>query len=247
MGKLKILMLHPYQSNAAEFKAEAQPIVDACEDVASFAFLEGPHMVDGEEGKKHWGLWGPSVQKDSGFDPTDILATASTISEAWADHGPFDGIWGCSQGACLTSILVSLLLRPDLKERLLPTLLLQPDPFATFRFAIINTGPSPKMLSYFKEVVEKDGEQGGFDVENVEGGGEKRTKTLFVFAKNDEELPVAMAEKFIALASEEAEVKWSEEGHKIPVQGEWPAFFREWISQFIEEEPAKGDDADWGC
>ncbi|KAK9876345.1 hypothetical protein WA026_012654 [Henosepilachna vigintioctopunctata] len=157
-NKLKILALHGYRQNAVKFLNETKNFCEAFSQWAEFVYITAPHqvvLVDNpdnllmgeklEKGQRGWffnrrnktnrGIrnGGPAI----GFNDT-----VRVIEEVFRDAGPFDGILGFSQGACLAGILSNLQQSGLIK--------------AKFNFAIIISGFMSKCLphmKYFQEVI----------------------------------------------------------------------------------------------
>ncbi|KAF9406509.1 hypothetical protein HW555_013152 [Spodoptera exigua] len=133
--KLKILCLHGYMQNAKKFKAKLGAFRKLVDKYAYLVFMSAPHVVGDSTGRgdedtaRSWWfnaedntysgkcLGGPAI----GFEQT-----LEAIRLAVVEHGPFDGLMGFSQGACLVGILASM----QQKELL---------PFK-FKFAMIISG-----------------------------------------------------------------------------------------------------------
>lgn len=117
--KLRVLCLHGYRQNADTFKSKLGSFRKLLNKYVEFVFLSAPHNVPidpsindiqlGEQ--KSW--W---FNHDNGtFKGTNKNGPAfgfeesiKLIENAWTEQGPFNGILGFSQGACLVGLLCSL-------------------------------------------------------------------------------------------------------------------------------------------
>ncbi|XP_063368271.1 esterase AGAP003155 [Cydia amplana] len=114
--RLKILAFHGYRQNGAVFRAKIGSFRKAVAKYAQLTFLSAPHRVlheegGGEEDSRSWWfnaedntfsgkcLGGPAL----GFE-----ATLRVVERAVAEHGPFHGLMGFSQGACLVGLLAAM-------------------------------------------------------------------------------------------------------------------------------------------
>ncbi|XP_077297636.1 esterase GA18864 isoform X2 [Arctopsyche grandis] len=135
-AKLKILALHGYRQNGDTFKAKIGSFRKAVAKIANVTFLTAPHVVkpnseDANENVDQRGWWFNA--EDYTFSGTRIggpaigfTETLELLEKTFKDHGPFDGILGFSQGACLAGILAAMQ-----QKGLLPY---------KFKFAIIASG-----------------------------------------------------------------------------------------------------------
>lgn len=123
--KLKILALHGYTSNAFILQRRLGAIRKACRDVAEFVFVNGPLRVEPitaapesldapttssaatdpdlplEEQPRAW--W--RACDDGTYQQFD--QTIDFLNEQFARLGPFDGVFGFSQGACMAALIAS--------------------------------------------------------------------------------------------------------------------------------------------
>ncbi|KAK8129685.1 Hydrolase FUB4 [Apiospora kogelbergensis] len=105
---MRVLCLHGRGSNTEIFRMQTAAIRSFLEPEYHFEFVEGrwPHL----EG--NWSVHTTDFSKSklygfyNGLDISDILATEKELREIIAEHGPFDGILGYSQGGTLAAQLV---------------------------------------------------------------------------------------------------------------------------------------------
>jgi pimeloyl-ACP methyl ester carboxylesterase len=92
---LRILSLHGYHGSAATLRRQLTPLSDGL-TTAEFVTIDAPSIARGDFGWWHLNFRGWESTRDWMLDYV-------------AEHGPFDGVLGFSQGAALTSLLVGLL------------------------------------------------------------------------------------------------------------------------------------------
>ncbi|XP_050677834.1 esterase AGAP003155 isoform X2 [Leptidea sinapis] len=115
--KMKILVFHGYRQNAKSYKAKIGAIRRTLVRSSQLIFLSAPHQVaredddSSDEDERSWWfnsedntfsgkcLGGPAI----GFEETLRL-----IEDTVKEHGPFDGLMGFSQGACLVGLLAAM-------------------------------------------------------------------------------------------------------------------------------------------
>ncbi|WP_177146743.1 hypothetical protein [Pseudomonas gingeri] len=111
MRKLRIICLHGYHGSADIMESQARLLVEELKDLADFYYLDAPSLAKGDHGWWHAiesnKVKGPGVHSA----PVSYKGWAKTyeyIVSYFKDHGPFDGIFGFSQGAALAALLVGL-------------------------------------------------------------------------------------------------------------------------------------------
>ncbi|XP_044763205.1 esterase AGAP003155-like [Coccinella septempunctata] len=156
--KLKILALHGYRQNADIFKKITQPLLDSLSMWVKFVYVNAPHevfLVDDPDNldfgekvcKKQYGWF---FNRDNltnrgirnGGPAIGFQETVRSIESIFETYGPFDGILGFSQGACLAALLCDLQHRGLIKPK--------------FNFAIIISGFKSKCLphmKYFSDII----------------------------------------------------------------------------------------------
>jgi hypothetical protein len=106
--------LHGYHGSAQALRGQLAPLAVGLETFVELVFLDAPSLALGDYGWWHARSAGtPSAWGDAGVDGTGRRydgwpRTRAAILAAWARLGPFDGIFGFSQGAALTGLLVGL-------------------------------------------------------------------------------------------------------------------------------------------
>lgn len=116
MVKLKVLCLHGYRQNETTFKERTGALRKLLKRDVDFIFISAPHVIPEpqnltrphEEQERGWFFSRPE-KAYRGIDETDLCIgleeSLQVVKKALTDLGPFDGILGFSQGACLISIL----------------------------------------------------------------------------------------------------------------------------------------------
>jgi len=110
---LEILCLHGYHGSADTLRHQAAPLFDELGSIAEFVFVDAPSLAAGDYGWWH----AVDAERDSADDPgvdgthrhyKGWTRTRDAIVAVFASRGPFDGIFGFSQGAALAGLLVGL-------------------------------------------------------------------------------------------------------------------------------------------
>jgi predicted esterase len=113
MHKLRILCLHGYHGSARTLRAQMRPLTQGLESLAEFVCVDAPSLAIGSFGwwhavpndgseLKHAGV-GQSTMRYEGW-----LDTKNWLVSLFRQSARFDGVFGFSQGAALTSLLVGL-------------------------------------------------------------------------------------------------------------------------------------------
>ena len=114
MDKLRILCLHGYHGSGDILRQQMASLVEGTEALAEFVYVDAPSLACGDFGWWHAkNAANPPASRDAGVGPLRKRyegweRTSAFIVETFSAHGPFDGIFGFSQGASLTSLLVGL-------------------------------------------------------------------------------------------------------------------------------------------
>ncbi len=114
VGRLKILCLHGYHGSAVVLRRQLAELAAGVEGLAEFVFIDAPSRA-----AEDFGWWHAvkderdPAREDPGVDGPGrhykgFTRTREAIVAAFAEHGPFDGVFGFSQGAALTGLLVGL-------------------------------------------------------------------------------------------------------------------------------------------
>ncbi len=100
--KLRVLCLHGYRGSAATLRAQARALEADAAPIAEFVYLDAPSLAAGDFGWWH-------AERDGGAAHYRGWAISrDAVVAAFGRLGPFDGVFGFSQGAALASLLVGL-------------------------------------------------------------------------------------------------------------------------------------------
>ncbi|XP_014808473.1 PREDICTED: ovarian cancer-associated gene 2 protein [Calidris pugnax] len=119
---LRLLSLHGYRQSERRFRQRTGALRKALRGRAELVAVNAPHVVPGGEGDddgddppRGWWFSGPRT-----FDAGEVAAapagleeSLSAVAAALAEHGPFDGLLGFSQGAALAAMVCALRARGD--------------------------------------------------------------------------------------------------------------------------------------
>ncbi|KAI8373181.1 serine hydrolase FSH [Radiomyces spectabilis] len=156
--KLRILCLHGMVQNATVFRKKTAVIRKKLDAIAELVYVTAPHLIvdprytseamreaaadaNAPEESKPFGWWQPT--SDNVLTPDGYYQgfkeSLQHVKNILIKDGPFDAIFGFSQGACLAAIVTELL-----ENKAVMPELMSPD-FAhpPFRFAIICAGFKP--------------------------------------------------------------------------------------------------------
>jgi acetyl esterase/lipase len=112
--RLRILCLHGYHGSAATLRAQMRGLAEGLLARAEFVCIDAPSLAEGDFG------WWHAVDRESdgaSDDPGVTVRhkhykgwarTREAIIAVFARQGPFDGVFGFSQGAALSGLLVGL-------------------------------------------------------------------------------------------------------------------------------------------
>ncbi|PRP85876.1 hypothetical protein PROFUN_06150 [Planoprotostelium fungivorum] len=203
MSKLQVLVIHGYVQTASTVFNNTKPLRDALSDVADLIYAEGPAVEGNERGSRPW--WTLEFIGGGTWKGKETDRWNDTV-KWWHDHlsaHSYDGIIGLSQGASMTALLLSMIKNPEKIPGFGP-IRHQPLRFAILCSGFISDHPShfidlPETLPTLHTVDHQDG------VVN-----ERHTVRLY--------------EKF-----KRAELKEHDEGHSIPIRGQWPSQMRDFI------------------
>ncbi|WFD32044.1 dihydrofolate reductase [Malassezia sp. CBS 17886] len=225
-GKLRLLVLHGYAANEFSAKRRMAALQKACRDVAEFVFVNAPRQV-----KALPSATNPDPSVPSPDIPLEKQARAwwsandEGVYVGWADtavylhdvfqtRGPFDGVLGFSQGACLATVLCAALERPDACPASAAPFQAHP-----FRFAIAVSGFRPRDPAF-----------------NALFAEEIATPTLVVVGEEDVLVSRDMTQAAVdAMAN--SRIVCHDGGHFIPTNAPWRNFFRDFMRAFQDAQP----------
>ena len=107
----RILCLHGYHGSAEILRRQMAPLVQGLADV-EFVCLDAPSLAEGDFGWWHAEAADPRDMGDGGVARRPRRYAGWERSRDWAvsllDREAFDGVFGFSQGAAMTALLVGL-------------------------------------------------------------------------------------------------------------------------------------------
>jgi hypothetical protein len=114
MKGLRILCLHGFRGSADTLRRQLAPLAGSLDDLVEFVYVDAPSLGAGGFG------WWRAVAAGTTADQMDAgvgrgmkryegwQRTRDAIATVFARQGPFDGVFGFSQGAALAALLVGL-------------------------------------------------------------------------------------------------------------------------------------------
>ncbi|KAI9323731.1 serine hydrolase FSH [Dichotomocladium elegans] len=159
-GKLRILCLHGMVQNGSVFRKKTAVLRKKLEKIADLVYVTGPHLITDPkytseahreaaadpnasevQELKPYGWWFPTSTHPNTADGfyAGFRESIDYVKDILIKEGPFDGVFGFSQGACLAAVLAELLENRTLAPTLLPEDFAHP----AFRFAIVAAGFKP--------------------------------------------------------------------------------------------------------
>lgn len=110
----QILCLHGYRQDATKFRQQTGSLRKQLKSVAELEFTSAPFFVPSEgEASRSWWFTGPNgdsfSSRDSPGTCTGLDESLRAVEDAWKSNGPYDGLLGFSQGACLVGMLPGLI------------------------------------------------------------------------------------------------------------------------------------------
>jgi hypothetical protein len=120
MEKLRVLCLHGYHGNAHVLRGQLAPLANGLDGLVEFVCVDAPSLADGD-----FGWWHAEAAENTEAEGGVRVGrgakrykgwqkTRNAIASAFTRQGPFDGVFGFSQGAALASLLVGLRARDGL-------------------------------------------------------------------------------------------------------------------------------------
>jgi len=111
--RLRALMLHGKGGNGPKFRRQLQPLLHEFQGNIDFVFPTAPYRLDAtasEDDAEEYAWWTlpPGVRSFEAKDYIGFERSIQYLENVWKEAGPFDLLWGHSQGAILlASILAS--------------------------------------------------------------------------------------------------------------------------------------------
>ncbi|NXB88409.1 OVCA2 Esterase, partial [Vidua chalybeata] len=120
---LRLLALHGYRQSARRLRQRTGALRKALRGRAELVAIDAPHLLpagaqddpDGDDPPRGWWFSGPGTFEagEAAAAPAGLEESLSTVAAALAEHGPFDGLLGFSQGAALAAMVCALRARGD--------------------------------------------------------------------------------------------------------------------------------------
>ncbi|NXD31861.1 OVCA2 Esterase, partial [Spelaeornis formosus] len=120
---LRLLALHGYRQSARRFHQRTGALRKALRGRAELLAIDAPHLLptaaedepNGDDPPRGWWFSGPGTFEagEAAAAPTGLEESLSAVAAALAEHGPFDGLLGFSQGAALAAMVCALRARGD--------------------------------------------------------------------------------------------------------------------------------------
>ncbi|KAJ7716580.1 serine hydrolase FSH [Mycena maculata] len=202
---LKILVVHGYVQSAATVAHNTRKLRDALDGVAILHYVDGPVMPNSSfmSSSQPWWLLSQSLE----FDASRNDGRWDTVVEWWSHElsaHQYDGIIGLSQGSAMAALLVSMINHPERVPHFKPT------KKQDFKFGIFCSGfvshKSPHAEIY----------------------GIPDIPTLHTVDNNDMVVDAARTIELQEMCSNSVLLRHNE-GHSIPVGGNFPTQFRQFI------------------
>ncbi|NWX97939.1 OVCA2 Esterase, partial [Nothoprocta ornata] len=110
---LRLLGLHGYRQNERRFRERTGALRKALRGRAELVTVSAPHRVPGDgddDDPRAWWFSGPGSfeAREAAAAPRGLDESLSAVAAALAEHGPFDGLLGFSQGAALAAMACAL-------------------------------------------------------------------------------------------------------------------------------------------
>jgi len=210
MPVLNILVIHGYVQSADTLASNTRALKDKLSDIATLHYVDGPPMRDNStSSSRPWWILGKNLEhKVSASGRWDD--SVKWWSDELSKNG-YDGVIGLSQGSAMTALLLSMLNHPEK----IPGF--HPQKTQPIKFAILCSG----------------------FVSNLEPhahiyGVPENLPTLHTVDDNDFVVP---AQRTIELQKlfKNSQLLRHNEGHSIPVRGDWPNTMRQFRGcQFVQ-------------
>ncbi|KAJ7336338.1 serine hydrolase FSH [Mycena albidolilacea] len=202
--KLNILILHGYVRSAATTAHDTRKLRDILDRAAVLHYVDGPPMPPNSFPSRPWWLMDQALE----FDPSDGSSRWDDVVKWWSaelSERHYDGIIGLSQGSAMTALLLSMVNHPERVPGFSPT------KKQDFKFGIFCSG----FVSY--------------NSPRGEIYGMPDIPTLHTVDNEDTFVPAARTLELQGKCSSNSALYRHSEGHEIPVGGNFPKLFRDFI------------------
>lgn len=203
---LNILVIHGYVQSAATVAQNTVRLREELADIAKLHYVDGPPLSG--SGSRPWWILGNNLEHDSSGGRWE--ETVKWWSEELSKN-EYDGVIGLSQGSAMTGLLLSMLGRPERVPGFNPRKS-QPIKFAIFCSGFVSH------LSPHKEI---------YDIP-------EDLPTLHTVDDHDFIVPAPRTIELQQMCKKSVLSRHSE-GHAIPVHGDWPKVFREFILDAVSK------------
>ncbi|KAK4057701.1 Family of serine hydrolases 3 [Microbotryomycetes sp. JL221] len=180
---------------------------------ADFDSTASPNPQSPEETPRAWWF---AEQREESRHFLKLDETIMYLRTVMEQHGPFDGVWGFSQGAACAAILTALVENPSLHPAFAAS---SYNPAVTwppqqFKFTILSSGflpLDPRTKRMFDEPL--------------------KTPSLHILGRGD---TIVGTDRSLPLvdAFADARVEWHDGGHHIPSKASWRNFFKSYLELF---------------
>jgi len=216
---LNILVIHGYVQSAATVAGNTRALRDKLSDIATLHYVDGPPMRgDSRSSSRPWWILGGNLEHD--------MSAAARWDDSvrwWSEElskNQYDGIIGLSQGSAMTGLLLSMLNHPERVPGF------RPQKSQPIKFAILCSG--------FVSHREPHGHIYGVP-DNL--------PTLHTVDNNDF---IVSAQRTVELQKlfKNSQLLRHNEGHSIPVRGDWPNTMKQFIMQACHLQPTTATSSD---
>ncbi|GAB5360619.1 hypothetical protein AAMO2058_000642700 [Amorphochlora amoebiformis] len=214
-SKLRILCLHGYTQSATYFSARTGALRKACKSIADFSFVDAPHEADAlflekqkEETKRHntsylawWNMEDRSSRPSIALRYTGARHSLDVLKTHLDENGPYDGVFGFSQGASAAALLCAKY----------PS---------SFRFAVLVSGFVPRDEELAHMLRKAQAKEKGIQM----------LRSLHVFGANDTLVLPERSRELAGFFGDSAETHQHTGGHFVPSGVEFRKKLKEFLS-----------------
>jgi len=199
--KLRIVVIHGYVQSAATVANNTQHLREELSDFAELVYVDGPPPQPHWGSSRPWWFLGNSLEIRE-----DGPARWNETVAWWSNHlseNQYDGIIGLSQGSAMTALLISMLHKREGSTPIFKPTIVQPIKLAILCSGFVSHLPPHEQIYNIPEDL----------------------PSLHTVDNNDSIVP---AERTIELRKlfKTSRVEYHNEGHAIPVGGDWPKIFK---------------------
>jgi len=213
---LNILVIHGYVQSASTVAGNTRALKNELSDIANLHYVDGPPMrSSSRSSSRPWRILDGSLEHDM----TASYRWDDTV-RWWSDElskNQYDGVIGLSQGSAMTALLLSMLNHPERVPGFHPTKT-QPIKFAILCSGFISNHQPHRQIY----------------------GVPENLPTLHTVDMHDSIVP---AQRTIDLQKlfRTSQLVRHNEGHSIPVRGDFPNLMRQFIVQACYQPKTSGE------